>query len=288
MYLGGAFVGTNYKLMFGSTDATGTVVFQNNINLAGSNNAPLTRGIEVANSATIDVEARISGVLSGSASSGLTKTGAGTLELTGINTYSGSTIVREGELRVTGSLSNNSLISVLEAGILSGVGLVGPITLEAGGTIAPGAGVGTLNTRDLALSGGTLAAQLQDATTFDQLNVTGIISFTSPVNLTLALASTLPDASAFTLIANDGADAITFANSLARFVYNGNSLDEGEMFTVTGGFGTQGFQISYAGGTSNNDVVLTAVPEPGAIAMMLGGFASLVGFQRRRTFPRNL
>ena len=281
MYFGGLFVGSNYKLMFGSSDATGAVVFQNPINLAGGNNVPLTRGIEVADSPALAVEARLTGTLSGTFV-GINKTGPGTLELTGANSYTGATVVAGGVLRVTGSLSANSAVSVLDAGTLGGTGTVGAVTLQAGGTLAPGESAGVLTTGSLLLSGGTLAAELTDAFTYDRLNVSGTVSFTSPVNLTLTLASTFAPDTKFTLIDNNLFDAIALADPLARFVFEGNPLEEGEVFAVAGGFGSQSFQISYAGGTDANDVVLTAIPEPSAALMVLAGVGCLVTYQRRR------
>ena len=41
------------------------------------------------------------------------------------------------------------------------------------------------------------------------------------------------------------------------------------------------FQASYIGG-DGNDFTLTAVPEPGSAAMLLGGLAVVMGRRRRR------
>lgn len=56
---------------------------------------------------------------------GLIKNGSGTLALTGYNTYSGTTTVNQGELRVNGSV--NSSVSINSAGVLSGTGSVGSV-----------------------------------------------------------------------------------------------------------------------------------------------------------------
>ena len=77
---------------------------------------------------------------------------------------------------------------------------------------------------------------------YDQVNVTGTVSLGgATLNPTLGFAPTTGQQ--FTIINNDGADAVTgtFAG-----------LPEGTVFSI----GTKTFQISYAGGTGN-DVVLT-------------------------------
>ncbi|AHG20788.2 serine protease [Chania multitudinisentens RB-25] len=74
---------------------------------------------------------------------GLTKMGAGALELTGENTYLGPTLINQGSLIVNGSVSSN--VSVQSGGILAGSGSVGSLIAHSGSTIAPGNSIGTLS-----------------------------------------------------------------------------------------------------------------------------------------------
>ena len=103
------------------------------INLAGSANID-------SNGSTFIIGSSISG-----SSSILTKTGAGTLVLTGTNTYSGGTVVSEGTLRISsdeniGSSSNAYSVLTLNNGTTlqaNGVSLLSthPITLEGSANI---------------------------------------------------------------------------------------------------------------------------------------------------------
>jgi fibronectin-binding autotransporter adhesin len=90
-----------------------------------------------------------SGAISGNGS--LTKLGAGTLTLTGINSISGPTSVAAGELSVNGSLAN-SAVDVASGASLSGSGLVG--ILGGNGSIHPGNSQGILTAAALDASGG--------------------------------------------------------------------------------------------------------------------------------------
>jgi fibronectin-binding autotransporter adhesin len=83
-------------LILGAPNATGTVDFQNSLNLNGAEQTVQAD----------DGSAAVDGILSGTLSNGsLTKTGLGTLALTAANTYSGTTRVLAGALRLANNLA---------------------------------------------------------------------------------------------------------------------------------------------------------------------------------------
>lgn len=94
----GGFVPGSDMLLFGSHDATHTLIFTNAIDLGR-----FFRVVQVNNGGAL-VEADMTGNLSGPGG-GLIKTGTGTLKLSGANTYTGPTVVANGTLLVN-SASN--------------------------------------------------------------------------------------------------------------------------------------------------------------------------------------
>lgn len=210
-----------------------------------------------------------------SAVGGLTKAGPGTMELSALNSYTGATLVSGGVLKVSGSISGSTVTVDGATSVLMGSGgTVGATTLTNGASISPGASPGILTVAgNFTMNSGTNFLGEVNGTTvgtgYDQLVVNGTVSLG---NATLSLSGSYTGTSdLFTLILNDGTgDAVsgTFAG-----------LSEGASVFATGS--GQEFTISYVGG-DGNDVVLAAVPEPGAAAMLLGGVGMLLGLQRRR------
>jgi autotransporter-associated beta strand protein len=113
------------------------------------------------------------------------KAGCGTLTLTGASTYTGATTVQGGTLAVNGSLAAGSAVTV-QKGALGGVGTVaGPVTVEAGGALAPGNGVGTLATGALTLTAGAILDYELGATgNADRTDVTGNLTLDGVLNVT--------------------------------------------------------------------------------------------------------
>jgi fibronectin-binding autotransporter adhesin len=185
-------------------------------------------------------------------SSGLLKDGAGTLRLTGTNTYGGTNVVAAGTLWIDGVQPRSPVL--LTDGSLGGYGTAGDIVINGSSAIlSPGESPGILTCSNFNASGsgaGTFRAELNGAapgTGYDQLNARGTVSLAGvALNASLNYASAVGDQ--FTIINNDGSDAV-----IGTFT----GLPQGKKLYV----GKELFQISYTGG-SGNDVVLSRLVTP--------------------------
>lgn len=160
------------ELILSAADSDSTITVVNPINL---NNA--TRTVTV-NNGSAAVDAVLSGILSHD-SGMLTKGGAGTLALTGANTYDGITTVTAGTLLINGNQGDATGAVIVASGTtLGGTGIIGGIlTVESGGTIAPGASIGTFTTLTDAVIAGNYACEV-NGNAADALVVGGNLDLT--------------------------------------------------------------------------------------------------------------
>ena len=206
----------------------------------------------------------------------LTKSGGGTLTLSGANTYLGGTIVNAGTLlinNVSGSGTGSGSVIVNNSGsVLGGSGtMTGPVTVNSGATLAPGATASStaiLNTGSVTLLGATLALNVNGTTagtSYDQLNVSGAITITGGT-LALNFGAFTPAATdRFFITLNDGIDPVI-----------------GTFASVTGL--PSGFALVYDanrdGGLVGNDIAIQAIPEPSTWCAAAFA-AAIISFQLR-------
>ncbi|WP_432286369.1 autotransporter domain-containing protein [Aminobacter sp. BA135] len=216
----------------------------------GKSSPSLIRNLQgngtVTNSAGISVsQGNFAGAITGGAR--LTKSGAGTLTLSGTSTYTGGTSVDAGTLIVgvgnTGSILGP--VEVKSGARLGGSGTIGgTVTVASGATHGAGNSVGTQTINGNYVNRGTLEVEATPSGA-DRLNVNGTVDI-SGARLNLLLT---PPTSAswhvlngpFVLIANNGTDAVT-----------GSFASVGDLNKLV----FLNHLINYAGG-DGNDVTLT-------------------------------
>ena len=173
--------------------------------------------INVANSGTT---LTVSGQITGSSGSGLTKTGIGRLSLSGSSSYNGATTVSAGDLNLSGGSIASSAVTVASGASLSGYGSVG--TIGGAGAINPGNSPGILTTPQVNPSGGTDFNFEMTGTAPTYSNAA------SSVNDLIRITGATPFSQA---LAGNGTNSI-------NIYFSGGALFTGVPKTITGGFFT--------------------------------------------------
>ncbi|MGD0655000.1 MAG: autotransporter-associated beta strand repeat-containing protein [Thermoguttaceae bacterium] len=179
----------------------------------------------------------------GGGGGGLIKSGLGSLKLNGINTYTGPTDVLEGSLGGSGTL-------------YSGVSLVTPgnlVTVESGAACAPG-DPATLTVGNITFDGGSVLDIVLAGASHDALDATGLLTLKS-------------DSGGVTLDVTLSAYPVPGEYDILDW-----GTKSGDFTTVTlPDLPNETWSMSYDKDTG----VLTVVPEPGTIVLLLMGAVML-------------
>ena len=172
-------------------------------------------------------------------------------------------------------------LTISSNAMLKGNGtVIGAVTVNPGGLLAPGASPGSITfSNGLTLApNSTFAVELNGPADgqYDRIVTLGTVSLSNSV-LSLSLGYTPSVGDAFTIISNLGPSAV-----FGAFVDpQGDVLLDNAIFVVDG----TTFEISYTGNVDGQDVILTAViPEPATWLLTGLGIVALAG-RRRHSIP---
>jgi autotransporter-associated beta strand protein len=179
-----------------------------------------------------------------SGSGGVTKVGTGTCALFSHSTYSGPTLINAGTLQLGGSI--NSDVTVNNTGTLDGGGSVGNLTVNAGGTVSPGANneSSVLECASATFRTGSFLQILVNNISTDELLVSGVIDLTGQPTLNITVSRPVPL----------GLPLPNLISTSSTVQGNFNGLPDGAVFTAGG----ERFQIQYLASRVN----ITHIADP--------------------------
>ena len=248
---------------------------------AGTNTTIETVGNLTIHSWITDVDQSIS--------QGITKTGAGTLDLTyGGNNYRGGTRVSAGTLLVSnlsGSATGSGAVTVEAGGTLGGSGIISGSVVLAGGRLNPGNSPGLLTAGSLDLNSGTTTMEMISGTTrgttYDAINITtgGAVDFGGALEFSFQNNADFANGTSFNLFSFDTTSLGNFSeitstgwDKYAALIW----ARTGDIWSATSGNGQQTLNFSELDGSLN------VVPEPSTYALLAFAAAGLGAHLTRR------
>ena len=239
-------------------------------------------GVVTLNSTNLSVSSgSYAGVLQNGASTGsLTKTSAGTLTLTGANTYTGGTMIGQGNL-VAAASSDGAL------------GSTSSVTVNSGGTLLLGASDQINNTAGVTLAGGTFAKGnfsegATNAAGVGALTLTATgshIDFGTGTVGVLSFASFSPGANTLTVDNWTGTANSVGTASTDRLIFDADQSANLSSFSFTG-YASGAVEFALGGGFYEVTPV-TPVPEPSTYVAGFLAFAGIAVNQLRRRKSRS-
>jgi autotransporter-associated beta strand protein len=206
----------------GSTLDTNSYTVTLKSGISGSGDLLLADSTSTTGKVVFDLatDAAVSANLSGSLP--IEKTGVGLLTLAGANTFTGTTTVTAGGLRITGSSTSNTTVD--GATLWTGGSLAGNLSLGATTNCTIGYGGTPLAvTGNVSIAGTNLvnpvAAGIPASGTYPLITCTG--SLTGAGNLSIDPASTAPYRQSFGLVSNGTSVSLTVSGSNLSLVWNG-------------------------------------------------------------------
>ena len=185
--------------------------------LAGSGSIALGSG--VLTTGGNNTSTTFSGGISGIGGS-LNKQGSGTLTLSGINTYSGTTVVNTGTLSIaaTGSVASNTIVN--NGGTLAGTGSVGTLAMNSGGILAPGNSIGTFTVNgNLTFNSGSIyRVEVDAAGASDKTIVNGNVTLAGNVDVR-AGAGNYANTTSYTILTHSGTRTGTFSSVTSNLAF---------------------------------------------------------------------
>jgi fibronectin-binding autotransporter adhesin len=209
----------------------------------------------------------------------VTKDGAGTVILSGVNIYAGSTIVNRGTL-------------TLAAGGTGALGTTSSITVNSGGTLLLGASNQISNTAPMSLSGGTFAkGNFSEGTAgsagLGALTLTASgsrVDFGSGTVGVLTFAGFTPGAFTLTIDNWTGTPGAAGSGATDRLIFASDQTANLSSFGFTGYVGVMEFDL----GNGYYEITpVTAVPEPSTYVAAALALATMGFHQARRRRARS-